>query len=126
MAITGASTSNSPIHQYYGWAWHNRDQLMPSRAQVERAEAATKPLRERIRPPMQIYFVVARLLRAPAQALHEWGWFHLSHGDAGWYGAALPCGAHATRLEFPNVRDTSVKHAWFDSSGFNHFRVMTG
>jgi pyrroloquinoline quinone biosynthesis protein E len=23
--------------QYYGWAWHNREQLLPSRAQVERA-----------------------------------------------------------------------------------------
>ncbi len=33
--------------QYYGWAWHNREQLLPSRAQVERAEATTKRFRER-------------------------------------------------------------------------------
>src|SRR6202030_4578334 len=40
--------------QYYGWAWHNRDQLMPSRAQVERAEAATKGFRERSGRPMKV------------------------------------------------------------------------
>ncbi len=32
--------------QYYGWAWHNRAQLMPSRAQVEAAEATTQKWRE--------------------------------------------------------------------------------
>jgi len=52
--------------------------------------------------------------------------FHLSHVTPD--GTALPC--HAARmlpgLEFPNVRDTSVKHAWFDSSGFNHFAAMSG
>ena len=30
--------------QYYGWAWHNREQLMPTRAQVENAEAVTPAL----------------------------------------------------------------------------------
>jgi PqqA peptide cyclase len=108
--------------QYYGWAWHNRDQLMPSRAQVERAEAATKCFRERIGRPMQIYFVVPDYFeRRPKPCMNGLGSIFLTVTPDG---TALPC--HAARmlpgLEFPNVRDTSVKHAWFDSSGFNHFR----
>jgi pyrroloquinoline quinone biosynthesis protein E len=39
-------------------------------------------------------------------------------------GTALPC--HAARmlpgLSFPNVRDASIRQAWYDSPGFNHFR----
>jgi len=108
--------------QYYGWAWHNRDQLMPSRAQVERAEAATKRFRERIGRPMQIYFVVPDYFeRRPKPCMNGLGSIFLTVTPDG---TALPC--HAARmlpgLEFPNVRDTSVQHAWFDSSGFNHFR----
>ena len=108
--------------QYYVWAWHNRDQLMPSRAQVERAEAATKRFRERIGRPMQIYFVVPDYFeRRPKPCMNGLGSIFLTVTPDG---TALPC--HAARmlpgLEFPNVRDTSVKHAWFDSSGFNHFR----
>jgi pyrroloquinoline quinone biosynthesis protein E len=108
--------------QYYGWAWHNRDQLMPSRAQVERAEAATKRFRERIGRPMQIYFVVPDYFeRRPKPCMNGLGSIFLTVTPDG---TALPC--HAARmlpgLEFPNVRDTSVKQAWFDSPGFNHFR----
>jgi PqqA peptide cyclase len=44
--------------QYYGWAWLNRDQLLPTRAQLQQAEAATRRFRERVGAAMQIYFVV--------------------------------------------------------------------
>ena len=44
--------------QYYGWAWKNRDQLLPSREQVRRAEETTARFRERIGEKMRIYFVV--------------------------------------------------------------------
>ena len=45
--------------QYYGWAWQNRDQLLPSREQVQRAEEID-PALSRIEPDerMKIYFVV--------------------------------------------------------------------
>jgi len=33
--------------QYYGWAWHNRERLLPSRAQVEHAERVTEEYRKR-------------------------------------------------------------------------------
>jgi PqqA peptide cyclase len=108
--------------QYYGWAWHNRDQLMPSRAQVERAEAATKRFRERDGRPMQVYFVVPDYFeRRPKPCMNGLGSIFLTITPDG---MALPC--HAARmlpgLTFPNVRDTSVEHIWFESSGFTHFR----
>jgi pyrroloquinoline quinone biosynthesis protein E len=34
--------------QYYGWAWLNREHLLPSRAQLERAEETTRLFRERV------------------------------------------------------------------------------
>src|SRR6185295_1657011 len=44
--------------QYYGWAWHNRDRLMPTRAQLERAEQLTGEFRQRVGERMRVYFVV--------------------------------------------------------------------
>jgi len=107
--------------QYYGWAWHNRDQLLPSRAQVERAEAATRRFRERQGRPMQIFFVVPDYFeRRPKACMNGLGSIFLTLTPDG---TALPC--HAARmlpLEFPNVRTTSVQSIWQESDGFNHFR----
>ena len=54
--------------QYYGWAWHNREQLLPSRAQVERAEATTKRFRERVGRADEDLLRRARLLRDGARS----------------------------------------------------------
>jgi pyrroloquinoline quinone biosynthesis protein E len=108
--------------QYYGWAWHNRAQLMPSREQVERAEAVTRRFRERGGRPMQIFFVVPDYYeRRPKPCMNGLGSIFLTVTPDG---TALPC--HAARmlpgLEFPNVRSASIDEIWYDSSGFNHFR----
>jgi PqqA peptide cyclase len=108
--------------QYYGWAWHNREQLMPSRAQVDRAEATTRRFRERNGRPMQIYFVVPDYFeRRPKPCMNGLGSIFLTITPDG---MALPC--HAARmlpgLNFPNVRHASIEQVWFESSGFNHFR----
>jgi PqqA peptide cyclase len=108
--------------QYYGWAWHNREQLLPSREQVERAEEATRHFRERVAGRMKIFFVVPDYFeRRPKACMNGLGSVFLTIAPDG---TALPC--HAARmlpgLEFPNVREASVEHIWFDSEGFNHFR----
>src|SRR5262249_27341318 len=41
--------------QYYGWAWLNREELLPSRAQLTRAEEVTRAFRERVGNRMQVY-----------------------------------------------------------------------
>jgi pyrroloquinoline quinone biosynthesis protein E len=44
--------------QYYGWAWRNRDGLLPSRAQLENAEATVRATRGRLDGRMEIIYVV--------------------------------------------------------------------
>jgi len=107
--------------QYYGWAWHNREQLLPSRAQVERAEEVMRRFRER-EGRMQIYFVVPDYFeRRPKACMNGLGSIFLTIAPDG---TALPC--HAARmlpgLEFPNVRGASIEEIWYGSSAFNHFR----
>jgi pyrroloquinoline quinone biosynthesis protein E len=107
--------------QYYGWAWHNREQLLPSRGQVERAEEAMRRFRER-EGRMQIYFVVPDYFeRRPKACMNGLGSIFLTIAPDG---TALPC--HAARmlpgLEFPNVRGASIEEIWYGSSAFNHFR----
>jgi len=108
--------------QYYGWAWHNREQLLPSRAQVERAEAVTNRFRQRAGRPMRIYFVVPDYFeRRPKPCMNGLGSVFLTVTPDG---TALPC--HAARmlpgLDFPNVRHMSMASIWLESNGFTRFR----
>jgi pyrroloquinoline quinone biosynthesis protein E len=108
--------------QYYGWAWHNRDQLLPSGEQLKRAEEVTQRFRERVAGRMKIYFVVPDYFeKRPKPCMNGLGSIFLTIAPDG---TALPC--HAARmlpgLEFPNVRDASVEQIWFDSAAFNRYR----
>lgn len=108
--------------QYYGWAWVNRDRLLPSREQLQRAEETTRRFRERIGERMRIYFVVPDYFeRRPKACMNGLGSVFLTVAPDG---LALPC--HAARmlpgLELPSVREASVEWIWRDSPGFNHFR----
>ena len=108
--------------QYYGWAWLNRAQLLPSRAQLERAEAVTQRFRERVAGRMQIYFVVPDYFeRRPKACMNGLGSVFLAIAPDG---TAMPC--HAARmlpgLELPSVRDADIRSIWYDSPAFNRFR----
>ncbi len=108
--------------QYYGWAWLNRAQLLPSRAQLERAESLTQRFRERVAGKMQIYFVVPDYFETrPKPCMSGLGSVFLAVAPDG---TAMPC--HAARmlpgLELPNVRSADVRSIWYDSSAFNRFR----
>jgi pyrroloquinoline quinone biosynthesis protein E len=108
--------------QYYGWAFHNRERLLPSRAQVRRAEQAMLHFRERVGSRMKIYFVVPDYFeQRPKPCMNGLGSIFMTIAPDG---TALPC--HAARmlpgLAFPNVRQLSIGEIWFDSPGFTHFR----
>ncbi|KGF80429.1 pyrroloquinoline quinone biosynthesis protein PqqE [Massilia sp. JS1662] len=108
--------------QYYGWALVNRDQLMPTREQVARAESVVNACRARIGNRMRILFVVPDYFEArPKACMNGWGGVFLGITPDG---TALPC--HAARtlpgIDFPNVRDTSVNTIWYDSDAFNRYR----
>jgi len=108
--------------QYYGWAFKNRDRLLPSREQLQRAEETTKRFRAQSGQNMRIFFVVPDYFeRRPKPCMNGLGSIFLTIAPDG---CALPC--HAARmlpgLDFPNVRDASIESIWYDSAGFNHFR----
>ncbi|HEX4649589.1 MAG TPA: pyrroloquinoline quinone biosynthesis protein PqqE [Steroidobacteraceae bacterium] len=108
--------------QYYGWAWLNRAQLLPSRPQLERAEAVTQQFRSRVGNRMQIYFVVPDYFETrPKACMNGLGSVFLAVAPDG---AAMPC--HAARmlpgLELPNVRESDIRAIWYDSPAFNRFR----
>jgi pyrroloquinoline quinone biosynthesis protein E len=108
--------------QYYGWAWLNRDRLLPSRDQLRRAEEATQRFRERVGTKMRIYFVVPDYFETrPKPCMNGLGSVFLMVTPDG---TALPC--HAARmlpgLSFPNVRDGTVRSVWYESEAFNHYR----
>jgi pyrroloquinoline quinone biosynthesis protein E len=108
--------------QYYGWAWLNRDRLLPTRAQLQRAEAATRRFRERVGAAMQIYFVVPDYFETrPKACMSGLGSVFLAIAPDG---TALPC--HAARmlpgLELPNVRAADIGAIWYESRAFNRFR----
>jgi len=108
--------------QYYGWAWLNRAHLLPSRAQLARAEQVTREFRARVAGRMDVYFVVPDYYETrPKPCMNGLGSVFLTIAPDG---TALPC--HAARmlpgLEFPNVRTHQVRAIWYDSAAFNHFR----
>lgn len=108
--------------QYYGWAWRNREQLLPSRAQLRRAEEVTARFRERVGPRMRIFFVVPDYFETrPKPCMSGLGRIFLSIAPDG---VALPCQAARMLpgLTFPSVRTASVRSIWYDSPAFNHFR----
>jgi pyrroloquinoline quinone biosynthesis protein E len=110
--------------QYYGWSLVNRDQLMPTREQLDRAEAATNAFRERVGNRMKVFFVVPDYFaNRPKKCMNGWGEVFMivtANGDV------LPC--HSARvlpgLEFPNVKENGLEWAWKESPAFNKYRGM--
>ncbi len=108
--------------QYYGWAWLNRDELLPSRAQLARAEQVTGAFRARVGNRMQVYFVVPDYFEVrPKACMSGLGSVFLAIAPDG---IAMPC--HAARmlpgLELPSVLTSSVREIWYQSPAFNRFR----
>lgn len=110
--------------QFYGWAELNRAGLLPTRAQLERAERITNEWREKLaaqRHPCKLIFVTPDYYEErPKACMGGWGSLFL---DIAPDGTALPC--HSARMlpvQFPSVREHSLRHIWYDSFGFNRFR----
>jgi pyrroloquinoline quinone biosynthesis protein E len=108
--------------QYYSWAFLNRDQLLPTREQLVRAEAVTDEWRRKLGDRMRIFFVAPDYHEGKAKkCVNGWGSMFLTVTPDG---TALPC--HTAKmlpgLAFPNVRDSSLREIWFESEGFNRYR----
>lgn len=108
--------------QYYGWALHNRDRLLPSREQLEAAEGVVNEFRAQHGEAMKLYYVVPDYYETrPKPCMNGWGKVFMTVTPDG---TVLPC--HAARqlpgLDFPNVRRHSLRDAWFDSDAFTRYR----
>ena len=123
MAVTlNADYVELATTQYYGWAMLNRDQLLPTRAQLAHAEKVAHEYQEKMQGKMKIYYVVPDYYEErPKACMNGWGAVFLTIAPDG---TALPC--HAARqlpgIAFPNVRDHGVDWIWNDSPAFNRFR----
>jgi pyrroloquinoline quinone biosynthesis protein E len=108
--------------QYYGWAWTNREALMPTRDDLADAEAMVDYHRARLAGRMRILWVTPDYQDAkPKACMNGWGSvFMLVAPD----GAALPC--HSARmlpdLEVPFVQERHLREIWYDSTAFNRYR----
>jgi len=108
--------------QYYGWAFKNRQFLLPSRAQVNAAANTTAAAKKRLLGKMEILFVVPDYYSdRPKPCMNGWGRRHLTVNPAG---DVLPCptAGEIKGLRFENVRNQSLSWIWLQSEAFNRFR----
>jgi pyrroloquinoline quinone biosynthesis protein E len=107
--------------QYYGWAWRNRDALLPSRAQLDAAEVVVRAARERLADRMEVIYVIPDYYsRYPKPCMGGWAARQLTvtpNGDV------LPCPA-AQSLPLPraSVRADPLDRIWADSPVMTAFR----
>ena len=107
--------------QYYGWALRNRAGLLPTRAQVERAEAVARAARARLAGRMEIVYVLPdHHSPYPKPCMGGWGRRQLTvvpNGDV------LPCPtAHDLPLPRASVREHPLAWIWVESPLFQRFR----
>ncbi|MGH8845928.1 MAG: pyrroloquinoline quinone biosynthesis protein PqqE, partial [Polaromonas sp.] len=108
--------------QYYGWAWTNRDHLMPTHEQLIEAEAVVQRYRAEIGARCRILFVVPDYFEErPKACMNGWGSVFLAVAPDG---VALPC--HNARnlpgLQLPRVQDQPLGDIWARSQAFNAYR----
>lgn len=108
--------------QYYAWALHNRDQLLPSSLQLQEAEAATNQFRKQHRGKMRALFVAPDYYEErPKKCSNGWGTTFITITPEG---DVLPCQSAKVikGLEFPNVRNGSLEEIWRHADLFQRFR----
>ncbi len=120
-AELGADRIELANTQYYGWAQRNREVLLPSRTQLERAEAVVRAARERLRGQMEMIYVIPDYYsKYPKPCMGGWGRRQLTvvpNGDV------LPCPtAHTLPLPQASVREHSLAWIWEQSPLFQRFR----
>jgi pyrroloquinoline quinone biosynthesis protein E len=107
--------------QYYGWAWRNRAALLPSRAQLDRAEEVVRAARRRLEGKMEIIYVIPDYYsKYPKPCMGGWGKNQLTVTPNG---NVLPCpAAHTLDLPRASVREQSLAEVWDESPLFQRFR----
>jgi pyrroloquinoline quinone biosynthesis protein E len=108
--------------QYYGWAFANRENLLPTREQLDQSLTLFKREQERLQGRIRIEYVVPDYYaKYPKPCMGGWGRKLMLITPAG---DALPC--HAAQvipgLSFENVKERSLREIWEHSAAFQKFR----
>jgi PqqA peptide cyclase len=108
--------------QYYGWAFANRDALLPTREQLDYCVERIKAAEERWKGKTRVVFVVPDYYaKFPKPCVGGWGRkLMLVAPD----GAVLPCHAAGVipGMRFENVKEKSLGEIWEGSAAFRRFR----
>jgi pyrroloquinoline quinone biosynthesis protein E len=108
--------------QYLGWALANRDALLPTREQLDRAFAVASAARERLLGTMEMVFVTPDYYAEwPRACMDGWARRYVHVAPSG---LVLPCHAAHTLpgLAFESVRERPLAAIWRDSPGLERFR----
>jgi pyrroloquinoline quinone biosynthesis protein E len=108
--------------QYYGWAFANRERLLPTRAQLDDSLAFFRLEQQRLAGKIRVEYVVPDYYaRYPKPCMGGWGRKLILVTPSG---EALPC--HAAKvipgLKFENVNEQSLGEIWRKSPSFERFR----
>jgi pyrroloquinoline quinone biosynthesis protein E len=106
--------------QMHGWAAHNHQHLLPTRAQLDAADAVVAAAKQRCAAIIELVYVRPDvLLDRPKPCMGGWGTRAIVVDPAG---TALPChGARSLPLSHANVRAHSLATIW-SSETFEAFR----
>jgi len=108
--------------QYYGWAFANRENLLPTREQLDRSLELIKQAQDRLKGKIRIESVVPDYYaKYPKACMGGWGRKLMLITPSG---DALPCHAAQVipRLSFANVKDQGLREIWENSDAFQKFR----
>jgi pyrroloquinoline quinone biosynthesis protein E len=108
--------------QYYGWAFANRDSLLPTREQLAQSIDFLKKAQERLAGKIKIEYVVPDYYaKYPKACMGGWARKLMLITPSG---EALPC--HAAKiipgLSFENVKNRALREIWEVSDAFQKFR----
>jgi pyrroloquinoline quinone biosynthesis protein E len=108
--------------QYLGWAFLNKEALLPTRTQVELAKKIAVAAQARLRGKMEILYVLSDYFEErPKPCMHGWGQRYLTINPVG---DVMPCQTASLipDLHFANVRQQSLAWIWHESPAFRRFR----
>src|SRR5438876_2865794 len=108
--------------QFYGWALHNRDALMPTQAQLDAAWRVVQRERARLGTKLEIVWVLPDYHEQyPKPCMGGWARSYMTVTPAG---EVWPCHAagRITTLKFANVREHALEWIWHHSDAFTRFR----
>ncbi|GCE13256.1 pyrroloquinoline quinone biosynthesis protein PqqE [Tengunoibacter tsumagoiensis] len=108
--------------QFLGWAFQNKEVLLPTRQQVTDAHHTATAAQLRLRGKMEVLYILPDYYgERPKPCLFGWGQRFLTVNPMG---NVLPCqtAGEIPTIQFDNIREHSLPWIWEHSSAFKLFR----